>query len=198
MKVVNLFGGPGCGKTGVGWSVAGELKRLGYKIEFVPEYVKDIVYDDTSDKTMNEGFSSGRLSDQQHIFSEQHRRLKRVSNKVDIVITDGPLFNSIVYSGKGEDNKHFHSLVMHEFNKYDNLNYLLKRSTIYKQEGRYQDEAGAIAVDEEVSRCFHYFKLKHKNIDLPVAIHQIIADLYPRLQMQECPRCGAAEMCSDC
>ena len=43
--VINLLGGPGCGKSTVAAGIFHQLKSLGYSTELVTEYVKDIVYD---------------------------------------------------------------------------------------------------------------------------------------------------------
>lgn len=43
--VVNLFGGPGSGKTVCSWIIAAELKKRGFTAEYVPEYAKELVWD---------------------------------------------------------------------------------------------------------------------------------------------------------
>lgn len=106
------------------------------------------------------------MENQIWIFANQHQRLHRLKEKVDYIITDAPLFNSIIYSGKGDEHKPFHKFVLHEFNKYDNLNIFLERETVYQQEGRYQDEAGAKEIDQEVLRCFDYFDVPYVKVGL--------------------------------
>lgn len=44
--VVNLFAGPGAGKTTCAWEIAAELKKLGVHTEYVPEYAKELVWDE--------------------------------------------------------------------------------------------------------------------------------------------------------
>ena len=41
--VVNLFAGPGAGKTTCAWEIASELKKRGIVTEYVPEYAKELV-----------------------------------------------------------------------------------------------------------------------------------------------------------
>jgi hypothetical protein len=101
--------------------------------------------------------------------------MHRLKDKVDFIITDAPLFNSIVYSGKGEENKEFHQFVLREFNKYDNLNIYLERETTYRQEGRYQDENGAKEIDNEVLRCFDYFDINYVKVGLKNVVPTIIS-----------------------
>ena len=44
--VVNLFAGPGAGKTSCAWEIASELKKRGIVTEYVPEYAKELVWDE--------------------------------------------------------------------------------------------------------------------------------------------------------
>lgn len=39
--IVNLFGGPGAGKTTCAWEIAAELKKAGLVVEYVSEVAKD-------------------------------------------------------------------------------------------------------------------------------------------------------------
>lgn len=165
MKVINFFGGPGTGKSVTAARLFAELKIQGKNCELVTEYCKELVYDE----------SFKVMENQIWIFANQHHRMQRLKGKVDYLITDSPLFNSIVYSGKGEHNKPFHSFVLSEFNKYDNLNVYLERETEYKQEGRYQDEKGAKEVDNEVLRLFKYFEVPYVKIGLSNVIPTIIS-----------------------
>lgn len=133
MKVINIFGGPGTGKSVTAAKLFAELKIQNKNCELITEFAKELVYDE----------SYKVMENQIWIFANQHHKMYRLKDKVDYIVTDAPLFNSIVYSGKGEDNKAFHKFVLNEFNKYDNLNVYLERETVYQQHGRYQDENGA-------------------------------------------------------
>lgn len=167
MKVINIFGGPGAGKTTLAMNVFTVLNMKQQKIEYVDEYAKEL--------TWNESFKM--MENQQMIFANQHQKFFRLRNKVDIVVTDAPLFNSIVYSGKGDDNVHFHANVFHEFNKYKNLNFFLRRETEYQTHGRSQKLEDAIKVDEEVIRCLQWFKVPYVEIGLKNATESILSFL---------------------
>ena len=163
MKVINLFGGPGTGKSTIAAQLFVDLKILQLNCELVTEFAKDLTYDE-----------SIRVMDNQiWIFANQHQRMYRLQDKVDYLVTDAPLFNSIIYSGKGDDHKSFHNFVLHEFNRYDNLNVFIERSTDYRQEGRYQNEREAIDVDNEVLRCFNYFEVPFVKVELKTAVSSI-------------------------
>ena len=133
--VVNLIGGPGIGKTTLFHHIIGNLKEKGLEVEMAAEYVKDLVWEESFKKIEN----------QLHILGRQHNRLFRVNGKVQVIVTDSPLLNSIVYF-KGK-NPHFKEMVLWEFNQMHNINYLFERSFKYNNVGRYQDENGAIEID---------------------------------------------------
>jgi len=164
MKVINIFGGPGTGKSVTAAKVFAELKMQNKNCEYVTEFAKDLVY--------NESYRE--LSHQEWIFANQHHRMYRLRDKVDYIVTDAPLFNSIVYSGKGEEHKDFHKYVFSVFSRYDNLNVYLERETIYQQQGRYQDEAGAKKIDDEVLTLFDYFNVNFVKIGLKNVTSTII------------------------
>lgn len=165
MKVINIFGGPGVGKSVTAAHVFAELKKLQKNCELVTEFAKELTYDE----------SYRVMENQIWIFANQHQRLHRLKEKVEFIVTDAPLFNSIIYSGKGDENKPFHNFVIHEYSKYDNLNIFLDRETEYQQVGRYQDEAGAKAIDLEVLRCFDYFNIPYVKVGLKNATNTIIS-----------------------
>jgi len=51
----------------------------------------------------------------------------------------------------------------------------LEREVEYRQEGRYQDEKGAIEIDNEVIRCFNYFDVHYVKIGLKNVTSTIIS-----------------------
>ena len=132
--VVNLFGGPGCGKSTLMAGIFYELKTRGYDCEMVTEFMKDLVWE-KRDET---------FKDELYIFAKQNHRLFRVNGKVDIIITDRPLLLTCVYN---IDDQPLRNMCLTTFNKYRNKNFLIKRSTEYQQNGRNQNEDDAILID---------------------------------------------------
>ncbi len=118
--VVNLFGGPGCGKSTLCALVFGELKMMGINCEMATEYVKDIVWEESYKKMEN----------QIYIFGKQHSRVNRLLGKVDVIITDSPLINSIVYDIN--KNPYLKDLVLYEFNNLNTLNFYVRRKFDYR------------------------------------------------------------------
>lgn len=132
--VVNLFGGPGSGKSTMAARVFSELKDRGYNAELVTEYAKD--------KTWEKSYAV--LSNQIYVFAKQHHRLWRCADKVDIIITDSPLQLSLVY---GNMSPSFETVVKEEIEKFCNVNVFLKRVKKYNPAGRSQTEDEARDLD---------------------------------------------------
>ena len=122
--VVNLFAGPGAGKTTCAWEIASELKKRGIVTEYVPEYAKELVWDENYEA----------LADQESIFKEQAHRINRLVGKVDVIVTDSPILFSEIY---GENNSNdFRARIWDEHNSHDNFNLFINRGSTFEQQGR--------------------------------------------------------------
>lgn len=143
MYVINLCGGPGCGKSTVAVGLFNVMKKKQYNVELVTEYVKDVMYDD----------NVAIMNDQLLLTAQQNHKLKRLENKVDFVISDASLFNGIVYQNFFNNEKIISQkeaeLSLYLFNKYKNIVFLLPRNTDkkYRKIGRLQNEEEAKMID---------------------------------------------------
>lgn len=138
--VVNMFAGPGTGKSSSMAGVFSELKFMGVNCEMAPEFAKEKVW---------EG-SLGILKNQIYIFGKQLHAIHRVLGKVDVVITDSPLLLSLIYGHK--ESQKFKDLVLEVHNSFNNWNIFLKRSKEYNPSGRLQTEDEAKAIDNKIKR----------------------------------------------
>lgn len=136
--VVNLYGGPGAGKTTCAWEIASELKKRGLNVEYVPEYAKELVWDE----------NLKLLSDQEHIFSEQRHRIERLLGKVEVIVTDASLLNSLVY-GKNRTPA-FEKTVFDAYQSMTNFNMLVRRGETFQQAGRLQNLTESKQLDSQI------------------------------------------------
>lgn len=139
MKVINLFGGPGTGKSTTAAGVFNRMKIMGLNVELTNEYAKDMVWEGRDNV----------LNDQLYILAKQHRKLLRLKDKVDWVVMDSPIILGLSYTSP-DYFKSFEPLVMDLWNSYDNVNFLLERSFDYQPIGRIGDETNAKRLDNEV------------------------------------------------
>ena len=137
MKVVNLFAGPGVGKTTTGQLLAGMLSMTGHRVELVPEFAKFATY----------AKYNAALGDQDYMFAKQHHRLAvlRADTRLEYVIMDGPLPIALTYADPSDTV--YTSLVLKRFFAFDNINIFLERNPAYpyEQMGRSQSHSEAQA-----------------------------------------------------
>ena len=171
--VINLFAGPGVGKSTTAARVFAELKLHGINCEMALEFAKDKVWEE-SFRTMD---------DQIYIFGKQFHRIWRLKDKVDVIICDSPLPISIVYDK--ENSKAFHELIMEQFNKFNNLNFYLKRSAVYQESGRVQTEEEAKKIDKVVEGVLIDYKIPFATLDIDNAAKNIVDIVIDILEKNE-------------
>lgn len=137
--IINLFGGPGTGKSTIASGIFCLLKLHGVNTEYVTEFPKDLTWEE-SYKT---------LLDQYYITAVQRHRFWRLIGKVDVIVTDAPFLLGLIY---GKTNDYFKQSMLKIFNDYNNINYLLNRTVKYIKSGRNQIEQEAQEIDKKVLR----------------------------------------------
>ena len=140
LKVINLFGGPGAGKSKVRARLFAKFKDRRIKVEETTEYAKDLTW---------EGHEN-LLADQLLILANQNRKLERLRGKVEWVVTDSPLLLGINYRLPKYLPKHFEGLVWELWNTYDNYNFFLEREGEYDPTGRKQTLEEAKQIDRNI------------------------------------------------
>lgn len=135
MQVINLYGGPGTGKSTIMAELFSKLKWAGYNVEMAPEFAKELVWESRHHT----------LNDQVYIFGKQSHRLHRLRDQVDYIITDSPLLLSLYYN-KTSGNT-FNQLVEEVYRSYDNVDIFLERTKPYQAAGRLQTESEAKVID---------------------------------------------------
>ena len=111
---VNLFAGPGTGKSTTAAGLFYTLKNNSHNAELIQEYAKD--------KVWGEDFKT--LQFQPYILGKQLYRQFRLMGQVDVAITDSPVLFSHIYKGfgwvEGSDD-----VLLKQFNLFNNLNIFL-------------------------------------------------------------------------
>lgn len=140
--VVNLYAGPGAGKSTMAAGLFYRLKTEGVNCELVREYAKDLVWRGHHEMLTD---PAGQI----YIFAKQLKRFQDVIGKVDVVLTDSPVLLSAVYGSSLS--KAFTALVLDEVGKMNNLNIVLKRVKEYVPIGRGQTKQQAEDLDVEIA-----------------------------------------------
>lgn len=149
--VLNFFGAPGTGKSTGAAYVFALLKMAGVNAELVTEFAKDKVWEESVEVFKNQAY----------IFGKQSFRLSRCRDKVDVIVTDSPLFLSIIYNNEDCLTENFNNCVLDVFNSYDNLNILLKRVKKYNPAGRYQTEEESDKLALEIRAALDKYNIEY-------------------------------------
>ena len=172
---VNLWGGPGMGKTGVAQQVSGELKARGIRADYVPEYAKELV-------------RAGIILayDQLEILAEQHRREKLCEDALQVVVTDSPLPLSL-YHCADQDRAAVEQLIDNRMRGWKVVNYFLERdlSESYETEGRYEDVEGALAKHAALQDILKRRDPSYTTVATKGASSAIVADVVTWLRLHD-------------
>lgn len=141
---INLYGGPGTGKSTTAAGLFYKMKTDNFKVEYISEFAKELTF--SEDMT--------RLKDQLLVLAEQHHRMFRLDGKVDFAIHDSPINMGQVYL----DNdvipvREFKAFSDALFSRYNNINIFLQRNVEehgYQGYGRNQTLQEAIDKDNEI------------------------------------------------
>lgn len=145
--VVGIGGGPGCGKSTFAAALFAELKARGVSCELVREYVKPWAW---------RGQVPGRW-DELYLLAKQLREESALYGKVDLIVSDRPLWMSAVY----EELLHLpplagpavHALLRQQADEgIRHIDFLVQRTKAFDPSGRYQTESQARAVDVACER----------------------------------------------
>ena len=152
--VINLFGGPGCGKSTQAAYIFSKLKMQGINCELVTEFAKDKTWE----------HNSKALNCQPYVFGKQCYRMDRCKDEVDVIITDSPLFLSVLYNNDKEIEPEFSQLVLKKFNEFNNINFFLTRRKEYSPKGRNQTKEEAEDLDARILSTLNNFEIPYSTI----------------------------------
>lgn len=129
MKVINLYAGPGSGKSTTAAYMFSFLKNNGCNVELIREFAKDLVYEK----------SEHVLSNQIFVMANQYKRLRDIMDYgVKLVITDSPLLLGLVYCQEKPYFNEYSVLVRKLNSEFENINVFIRRAKPYNPSGRLQ------------------------------------------------------------
>lgn len=139
--VVNIFGGPGCGKSTVASKIFSELKRRGVEAACPEEHAKLAIW-------------SGRpwlLDEQVIMVGKTWETLTNLRERVSVIIVDSPILLCSVYAGDREPEP-FHDLVLDLHRRSPRVNLMVVRPAgeDYDPANRREDAQQARAIDGRI------------------------------------------------
>ena len=172
MIVINIWGAPSSGKSTVAAGLFFLMKINKTRVELVHEFAKELVLERRENV----------FTDQNFIFAEQERRLKRLQDhSYDFAITDSPLPLTVLYN-EHVKNLYFNPFVLDNFKSYNNLNYLLKRQHPFEPIGRRHNEEQSLQIETDLKNFLAAYEIEYVEIDAgPKTPEIILKDIRSRM-----------------
>ena len=165
MIVVNLFAGPGSGKSTTCAGVFSKLKLAGVNCEMALEYAKDKVWENSLDV----------LDDQIYVFGKQLHRIKCLKDKVDVIITDSPILLSSIYNK--EESNFFDDLIVEQFHKFNNVNYYVVRDESFDMTGRIHNHEESLEKDDQIKALLSKYGISYQKVYKHNSVDTIVNDV---------------------
>jgi nicotinamide riboside kinase len=144
LKIIEMVAGPGAGKSATSYFLAGHMKARGYKVEYVPEFAKSMIWDSRNQ-------SNGMIfTEQDFMLAMQNNMFRRLlDHDIEYVVTDTSLLLGLIYTSSWYP-KSFEPFLMEVYNSYKNITFFVDRGDIpYIEDGRNEDEKQAIQKDRD-------------------------------------------------
>ncbi len=161
--LVNLYAGPGTGKSTIAAKLFALLKEQGENAELVTEFVKALAWENRTPATL----------DQFWLFGEQTHREHTLVGKLDVIVTDAPSILTSYYTqvfGDPSMAAIFRSMAI-EYRRQLAANGVrlvdvwLRRVKPYDGRGRFQNEAQAHEVDVQLREFLRSMKIDVVEVD---------------------------------
>lgn len=174
--IVNLFAGPGAGKSTLASGIFYNMKMKSLNCELVTEYAKDKVWE--------ENWTA--LGVQFYVSAKQFYRQEVLIGKVNAVITDSPILLSTMYNSEKDEKLRelFNSFIIGSFKRLNNLNFFIKRKKKYVTKGRMQTQEEAVEIDNKIIKLLDDNDIEYHAIEgTPEGLIDICNKIYERLSI---------------
>ena len=141
-KVINIIGGPGCGKSMFSAAIVLYLHLHGKTVETIPDYAKALAWQRNFEVLKNQYFIAQR----------QFEMLSLLDGQVQFLVTESSLPQVLYYNEAYEPNicdvAKTRAQILEWHRLHDNINILVERGEKrYVRAGRFQEEEQARAID---------------------------------------------------
>jgi len=155
VRRICLFAGPGSGKSTTALELVSKLKKDGFDVELITEYIKTWAYQKKAPVSY----------DQFYVFAKQLYAEDVALRSVKLVVSDSPLFLNLAYSSfYGFSLSTSMVTIAKKFeDDFPAMNIFIDRTVRYQQHGRYQNYQEALNFDQHLTQflakydvsCFH-------------------------------------------
>ena len=157
--VIELLGGPGCGKSTLAADIFVQMKRNGISVEMIPEHVKYWAWDNKPVGPF----------DQAYLFGQQVRHETRLYGQVEYIISDSPVIMYPVY----EEVYHKHSIIRYSVLAFIEAaaqrgvvrkSFNLPRVMQYEAVGRFESGQQAQTIDDSLEAFYEACSYPYVNL----------------------------------
>ena len=164
-KIINLFGGPGIGKSSIAAGLTYKLKKKHITCDNPYEFPKLLAWDE----------NHSAIRDQLYVLANQHRGIVKSYGKVDYIILDSPILLSLVYRNYYRSGEYpatlygdsFDKMILDIHNQYDTLNIVLNRSEgVHNERERYQTLDESKSLDSAIENTLIRNNISYTKVDV--------------------------------
>lgn len=167
LTVINLWGGPGTGKSTTAAGLFNIMKLKKHNVELVTEYAKQMVWE----RQHHSVFQNQIL-----MLAKQDQKQRVLVDQMDYCITDSPILMGLSYAPEGYY-KNFEPLIKEVFDSYTNINIFLRRVKEYNPKGRNQNEDEAKGKDVDIKTLLDKHGIQYHIVDADEHAHLKIYEL---------------------
>lgn len=163
---ISLFAGPGAGKSTAAAGIFSHLKQLGYDAELVPEFAKELVWEN----------HSTALENQSYVTARQFYMINRLKGKCEFVITDSPVFLGAAYATSEYPQCYLDTLAWwNSLTATPQYNFFITREhSAFEQNGRVHSELESKMIDDRILSLMDAFNVHHETLSADTVIEHIV------------------------
>lgn len=167
LTVINLWGGPGTGKSTTAAGLFNLMKLKKHNVELVTEYAKQMVWE----RQHHTVFKNQIL-----MLAKQDQKQRVLVDQMDFCITDSPILMGLTYAPE-DYYVNFEPLIKEVFDSYNNINIFLRRVKEYNPVGRNQTEQEAIEKDLEIKNLLDSHGISYTVVKADEIAHEEIYNI---------------------
>lgn len=176
--IINLYAGPGAGKTTLAHSLFSDMKKEGMNVGFASEYAQERI------------LRNYPMDDQYLISTEQIHRIKILYGKVDYIVTDCPILLGVIYLNDFKienvnenvflkQKSFFRNFLIQTNNLFkNNYNLFIERKLgNFQQFGRLHNEEESVILDNKIKEMLKAQRQKFITVNHNTTNNEIISNI---------------------